>query len=153
MNSSVQEKEVIFIVHSTNQYTDLRKTTLLIPWLPPFESMDWLRRDWLWASHLNRDPKAALLFLMIPSVTHFTHPNRKNCDKVTCLLIALPSGTLKIKQATKHKTVKTHKHSISASYSKFTVLTWIFASASCFDSFTRNFWYWQFLKLTCSVEI
>lgn len=155
MNPCVPEKEVSFIqlALSTNHYMDFRRTTLLIARFPPFEYTYWLRKDWLWASHLNRDPKAALLFLMIPSVTHFTHLNRKNPDKVTCLFIALPSGSLKTKQATKHKTVKTKKHSMSASDSKFTVLTWIYASASCFDSFTRNFWHWQLFKLTCSVEI
>lgn len=89
--------------------------------------MFWLRRYWLQASHLNRDPKAAMLFLIIPSVTDFTHLNRKNCVEVTCLFIALSSGSLKIKQATKQWKLKStvYQHP----YLKFTVLTWIYASA------------------------
>lgn len=118
---------------------DFRKTNLLIPWFPQIEYMFWLRRDWLQASHSNRDPKTAMLFLIIHSVTDFTHLHRDNRDKITCMFIALSSGSLKIKQASTYKIVKTQKHSISASYLKFTVLTWIYASASCFDAFTRNF--------------
>lgn len=68
-----------------------------------------------------------MLFLSILSVIDFTHLNRKNHNQVTCLFTALSSVSLKIKQATKHKIVKTQKHSKSASYLKFTVLTWIYA--------------------------
>jgi len=63
-----------------------------------------------------------MLCLSILSVTDFSHVNRKNCDKVRCLFIALFSGSLKSKQ-TKYNIVTFQEHSISAPCVKFTKFT------------------------------
>lgn len=73
-------------------------------------------------ANVHKDPEAATLFLSVPSVTDFSHRNRKNRDKVACLFIALFSDSSRKKPAPKHQ-VQTIPNSVSASYERFTAFT------------------------------